>query len=100
MALTGILRPGLIQIRVMDLAAAKQHYIDRVGLDLVSEEADGRVYLKAFDEFDRHSIILREADEAGCDYMAFRVARDADLGSFAQRIADYGYEVYHVAAGE
>ena len=79
MALTGVLRPGLIQIRVMDMAAAKQHYIDRVGLDLVSEEADGRVYLKAFDEFDRHSIILREADEAGCDYMAFRVARDADL---------------------
>jgi catechol 2,3-dioxygenase len=100
MALSGVLRPGLIQIRVLDMAAAKTHYIDRIGLDLVGEGADGRVYLKAFDEFDRHSIVLREADEAGCDFMAFRVARASDLDVFERRIVDYGYKVDHVAAGE
>jgi catechol 2,3-dioxygenase len=45
MALTGVLRPGLIQIRVLDMAAAQKHYVDRVGLDFVGEEADGRIYL-------------------------------------------------------
>ncbi len=100
MALTGVLRPGFIQLRVLDMAAAKSHYIDRLGLDFVSEGDDGRVYLKAFDEFDRHSIVLREADEAGCDVIAFKVARDADLTAFERRITDYGYQVDHVPAGE
>lgn len=100
MAITGVLRPGLIQIRVLDMQEAKKHYIDRVGLDLVEEAADGRVYLKAYDEFDRHSIVLREADTAGCDFMAFRVARPSDLETYEKRVIDYGYAVEHVPAGE
>jgi catechol-2,3-dioxygenase len=59
MALKGVLRPGYIQIRVTDLDAALKHYVDRVGLHQVSREPDGRVYLRAWDEFDRHSIVLR-----------------------------------------
>jgi catechol 2,3-dioxygenase len=31
MALTGVLRPGYIQIRVIDIQAALTHYIDRLG---------------------------------------------------------------------
>ena len=54
MALKGVLRPGYIQIRVTDLDAALTHYVDRVGLHEVSREVDGRVYLRAWDEFDRH----------------------------------------------
>ena len=69
MALTGVLRPGYVQIRVMEMEPALRHYRDLVGLNVVSTESDGRVYLKTFDEFDRHSIILREADEPGMDFM-------------------------------
>ena len=50
MALKGVLLPGFIQIRVTDLDAALTHYVDRVGLHEVSREADGRVYLRAWDE--------------------------------------------------
>jgi catechol 2,3-dioxygenase len=71
MALKGVLRPGYIQIRVTDLDAALTHYVDRVGLHEVSREADGRVYLRAWDEFDRHSIVLRPADMPGMDYAGF-----------------------------
>ncbi|HYH21539.1 MAG TPA: catechol 2,3-dioxygenase, partial [Azospirillum sp.] len=77
MALTGVLRPGFIQIRVLDKDAALTHYVDRLGLHKVSEEADGRIYLKAWDEFDRHSVILRPTDTAGMDVMGFKVASDA-----------------------
>lgn len=100
MALTGVLRPGFIQIRVLDMAAAIEHYTKRIGFHQVAEGADGRVYLKAADEFDHHSLVLRRSDAAGYDLMAFKVREDADLDRFEKRIAEYGYPVDHVPAGE
>jgi catechol 2,3-dioxygenase len=100
MALKGVLRPGYIQIRVTDLDAAIEHYVDRIGLHEVSREADGRVYLRAFDEFDRHSIVLRPADKPGMDYVGFKVASAADLDTFARRIEASGIGCDEVAAGE
>ena len=100
MALRGVLRPGYIQIRVTDLGAALKHYVDRVGLHEVSREADGRAYLRAWDEFDRHSVVLREADGPGMDYVGFKVANEADLNSFARRIEAFGIEVEEVSAEE
>src|SRR3546814_2703176 len=66
MAVTGVLRPGYVQLRVLDLEEAILHYRDRIGLNLVSVEG-GRAFFQAFDEFDRHSIILCEGDTAGLD---------------------------------
>jgi len=100
MALTGVLRPGFIQIRVLDKQAALTHYVDRLGLNTVSEGSDGRVYLKGWDEFDRHSVILRQTDTAGMDVMGFKVASDADLDTFEKRITDWGLKVDHVPEGE
>src|SRR6266478_4983440 len=100
MALKGVLRPGYIQIRVTDLDAALKHYVDRVGLHEVSREADGRVYLRAWDEFDRHSIVLRPADMPGMDYAGFKVASDSDLEIFAQRIEASGTGLAEISADE
>jgi catechol 2,3-dioxygenase len=100
MAMTGVMRPGFVQIRVLDMEAALTHYCDRIGLFEVSREADSRVYLHAMDEFDRHSVILREADEPGMDAMGFKVREDADLDRFEKRLKDQGMTVDHVEAGE
>lgn len=100
MAISGVLRPGFIQIRVLDMPAAVEHYTRHIGFHQVGEGADGRVYLKAADEFDHHSIVLRRADEAGVDLMAFKCLEDADLDRFEKRIKDYGIAVDHVKAGE
>src|SRR4051812_13066461 len=100
MALKGVLRPGYIQIRVTDLDAALQHYVDRIGLHEVSREADGRVYLRAWDEFDRHSVVLRQADMPGMDYVGFKVASESDLDTLAHRIEEYGIKIEEVPAGE
>ena len=100
MAIKGVLRPGFIQIRVLDMGEALVHYLDRIGLHQVSHEADGRVYLKGWDEFDHHSIILREADSPGVDLMAFRVMDDAALTEFEMRVKDWGLSVEQVPAGE
>lgn len=100
MALTGVLRPGFVQLRVLDMEPSIIHYRDRMGLSEVSREADGRVYLHAIDDFDRHCVVLREADTPGMDYMAFKVAADADLDKFGERLRALGAEVVDIPAGE
>ncbi|ALG66619.1 catechol 2,3-dioxygenase [Beggiatoa leptomitoformis] len=100
MAMNGVLRPGFVQLRVLDMQESLHHYCNLLGLEEVSREADGRIYLKVADEFDHHSIILREADKAGIDMMAFKVASDSDLDRFAQRIIDYGMTYSDIPAGE
>jgi catechol 2,3-dioxygenase len=100
MATTGVLRPGFAQIRVLDLEASIEHYVKRIGLHEVTRGEDGRVYLKAGEEFDHHSIVLRLADHTGLDYVGYKVASEADLDSFEKRILAYGIAVDHVPAGE
>ncbi|ATG48127.1 catechol 2,3-dioxygenase [Celeribacter ethanolicus] len=100
MSQEGLLRPGIIQLRVLDMDEAITHYRDRIGLDFVSQEADGRVYLKAFDEFHRHSVVLREADSAGIDFFAFKADGQEAVDGFRKRIEEYGVDVTDVAEGE
>ncbi len=100
MAVNGVLRPGIIQIRVLDMAEAVVHYRDRLGLHEVMTGDDGRVYLKGWDEFDHHSVVLREADAAGMDLMAFKVMDDATLTQLTADLTAYGVDVEDVAAGE
>jgi len=61
---------------------------------------DGRVYLKAWDEFDHHSVILRKADTPGMDFVGFKVANDAALSDLGQRVRRFGLAVEEVPAGE
>ena len=86
MALTGVLRPGHVCIRVLEMEPALKHYKDVLGLiETARDEKTGRVFLKAWDEHDHHSIVLREADEAGMDYMGWRVDSPATLKKLAPR---------------
>ncbi len=100
MAITGVMRPGYIQIRVLNMEDALRHYCDYMGLEKVGQESDGRVYLHAFDEFDRHSVILRETDQAGLDMVGFKVDEDATLDKLQKKMQASGYVVEQIAAGE
>lgn len=86
MAITGVLRPGHVAIRVLKMAPALKHYTEVLGLNEVARDAKGRVFLKAWDEHDHHSVVLREADEAGMDYMGWRVDSPATLQKLAADI--------------
>jgi catechol 2,3-dioxygenase len=90
MAITGVLRPGHVQIRVLDLAEAVRHYTEVLGLIETARDAQGRVFLKAWDEHDHHSVILREADESGMDFMGWRVDSPATLTRLAGDVAASG----------
>ncbi len=94
-----VLRLGHVNLRVLDMEAALNHYINVNGM--IQEHVDdaGNVYLKCWDEWDKYSIILSPADEAGMNHIAYKVREDADLDAYRQRITDYGIEVEELAAG-
>ncbi len=103
MALTGVLRPGHVALRVVELEPALTHYRDVLGLEITArDEANKRVFLKAWDEQDHHSVVLREADEAGMDYMAWKVDSPATLKKLAGDIEDSGLctDIGWIPAGE
>lgn len=98
MSFNGVLRPGHVQIRVLDMDEAVNHYVNIVGLIEVMRDG-GQVYLKAWDEFDHHSVILRQADAPGMDFMGFKVSDDATLDALAGNVRAMGIEVDERAAG-
>ncbi|MCL5042966.1 MAG: catechol 2,3-dioxygenase [Gammaproteobacteria bacterium] len=100
MALRGVLRLGEVAIRVLDMDSARKHYVDHMGLiEVMADDSERKIYCKAWDEHDHHSIVLREADEAGLDYFAFKVFNDQVLVDLEARISAYGIEVSRIDAG-
>ena len=73
MAMTGVLRPGHAQIRVLDMEESVEFYTNVLGLIETGRDSQGRVYFKAWDERDHNSVVLRQADQAGIDFFAFKV---------------------------
>lgn len=99
MSMRGVLRLAEMQLRVLDIEAAKEHYGDRMGLHEMLIDNNGLVYYKAWDEQDHHSIVLRQSDSAGLDHLAFKVYDDATLSELEMKIRDFGIEVKKVDAG-
>jgi len=100
MAVTGVMRPGHMQLRVLDLEEGVNHYKNVLGLVETGRDAQGRVYFKAWDERDHNSLILREADSAGMDFFAFKVADKATLEKLDADLKAYGMTTERIPAGE
>ena len=100
MAMTGVLRPGHVQIRVLDLDEGVRHYRDVMGLEETGRDASGRVYLRAWDERDHHSIVLRQADQAGMDFLGFKVDNEASLDRLDQAVQAWGLKTERIPAGD
>lgn len=71
---------------------------DVIGLDEV-ERRDGVVYLRAWGEFEHHSLSLREGP-ANVDHIAWRARSAEDVDRFAERLGLGGTELQRVEAGE
>ena len=100
MSFTGVMRPGHCSIRVMEMGPALTHYVEHMGLIKTHEDSQGRVYLKAWDEHDLFSIVLRETDAPGMDYLAFKVCSPAELDRFEVDLRNYGLNIERIPAGE
>ncbi|MCK9515434.1 MAG: catechol 2,3-dioxygenase [Ottowia sp.] len=100
MAMTGILRPGHAQIRVLDLEESVKWYTDVLGLVPMGRDSQGRAYFKARQERDHNSIILRQADRAGMDFFGYKVLDQAALDGLEKKIRDYGIQTERIPAGD
>ena len=100
MSFTGVMRPGHAAIRVLDMGEALTYYTERLGLIKTDEDQQGRVYLKAWDELDCFSLVLREADSPGIDYTGYKTFSRADMDELAGKLKDYGIDVEMIPAGE
>ena len=54
-----VIRLGYVHLRVTDLEEARNHYSNTLGMEVVHEEP-GKLYLKCWDEWDHHSLVLEE----------------------------------------
>lgn len=86
----GVMRIGHVNLKVMDMDAALRHYERVLGLKETHRDAAGNVYLKCWDEWDKYSLILSPADQAGIKHVAYKVEHDADLDALQARIEAYG----------
>ncbi len=73
-----ILRCAYMEIIVTDLAASREFYVDILGL-VVTEEDDSAIYLRSFEEFIHHNLVLRQGPIAAVAAFSYRVRTPEDV---------------------
>ena len=81
----GVMRIGHISIKVMNMAEALKHYENVIGMKLTHTDTAGNVYLKCWDEWDKYSVILTPADQAGFNHVAYKVTDDFAIDEFSAK---------------
>lgn len=61
-------------------------------MDEVCTTSDGMVCLKGYDEFDHHSVVLRQADSAGLDFIGFKAENEDILKEVEEKTKAFGLE--------
>lgn len=86
-----IVRTSHVELVVTDLDAAREFYVDVLGLAPSAETADA-LYLRGLEERLHHSLVLRLGPEPLVDHIAFRVGDPDDLAALAQAYESLGCE--------
>jgi catechol 2,3-dioxygenase len=96
----GIMRIGHMDLNVLDVKATRDYYENILGLTVEREDADGTLYMKCWDEWDKYSFILRPSKEATFNRVAYKVENDSDIDDLKTKIEAYGISTELLAAGE
>ena len=70
-----VMRMGRAELKVLDLEKSVDYYTNVIGLEETGRMGDS-VYLKAWDEYDHHSVILTKSNTAGLAHFGFKVETD------------------------
>jgi catechol 2,3-dioxygenase len=73
-----IVRASHVDLGVRDLAATRAFYVDCLGY-LVTQETNNALYLRAVEERNHHSLVLRAGCEPGANALGFKLASEEDL---------------------
>lgn len=93
-----IMRLGRVEIGCPNWEKSIEYYKNVMGLLETAREED-RVYLKAWDEHDHHSVILKKTDSAGLIHLAFKCEYASDLDLYEEKLNNFGITTKRIAAG-
>lgn len=94
-----IAKLGHVAFVTPDLETSLWFFRDVVGLHEVARDGD-RVYLRAWGEFEHHSLVLMKGETARVDHIGWRVRRPEDMEKFARMLEENGIHTTYVSAGE
>jgi catechol 2,3-dioxygenase len=84
------------ELRVSDLERSREFFTEVLGL-FVSDEDDDHVYLRAWQDWDHHTLLLTRGETSGLEHLAWRVSAPADLTAFERQLKALGIESRWVA---
>jgi catechol 2,3-dioxygenase len=93
-----VIRAAYAELIVTDLAVSRAFYVGVLGL-VVTHEDDDAIYLRAFEEYLHHSLVLRRGPVAALAALAYRVRTPEDIELAAAYYADLGCRVERRDAG-
>jgi 3,4-dihydroxyphenylacetate 2,3-dioxygenase len=93
-----VIRAGYAELIVTDLDAARWFYVDVLGLVVTAEDADA-LYLRAFEEYLHHSLVLRRGDTPALGRLAYRVRGQAQVDAAERYYRALGVDTRRVPAG-
>ncbi len=94
-----IVRIAHVELVVTDLGAAREFYVDMLGL-VPTAEAPDAIYLRGYEERLHHSIVLRVGPQPLVDHVAYRVRSPSDLDAIAAFYEELGCVVSRVEGVE
>ncbi len=89
---------GHVEIGVTDLEKSVWFFTEVMGLFITAEQ-DDRVYLRAWQDFEHHTLILKKAEKSGLKHIGWRVSSESALKAFEKQFKDMGIEYKWVEGG-
>lgn len=89
---------GHAELGVTDLEASRRFFTEIVGLSVTEEDKD-RVFLRAWQDWDHHTLILKRSDRSAVEHVGWRVESPEDLRRFEQRLKTLGIDHHWVDGG-
>ncbi|WP_163509255.1 3,4-dihydroxyphenylacetate 2,3-dioxygenase [Fodinicola acaciae] len=93
-----VIRSAYAELVVTDLVAARWFYVDILGL-VVTAETDDALYLRAYEEYTHHSLILRLGQTPALARLSYRVRSAAEVDVAEAYFRQLGVRVERVPAG-
>ena len=93
-----ILRCAYMELVVTDLEASRKFYVDVLDL-IVTEEDENTIYLRSFEEFIHHNLVLRKGPVAAVAAFSYRVRSPEELDKAVAFYEELGCRVERRAEG-
>lgn len=93
-----IVRAAYVELVVSDLAKSRAFYVDLLGL-VVTEETEDTIYLRTFEEFIHHNVVLRQGPVPALAAFAYRVRSPQELDNAVAFYTELGCRVERRAEG-